>query len=89
MNDLFQLAPHYRLQWEPAQASHVLLFPEGMVELSDTAAAILEACREAVPLDRLIAAIEAQYEGVDVADDVREFLNEAVAERWVTVQRGG
>ena len=29
----------FRLQWEEAQQAYVLLYPEGMVELGDTAAA--------------------------------------------------
>ncbi|PPS58457.1 pyrroloquinoline quinone biosynthesis peptide chaperone PqqD [Pantoea sp. BRM17] len=29
----------YRLQWEAAQQSHVVLYPEGMAKLNETAAA--------------------------------------------------
>ena len=32
---------HFRLQWEEAQGCHVLLYPEGMVKLNDSAALIL------------------------------------------------
>ena len=35
-----RLRPGYRLQWEPAQQAHVLLYPEGMVKLNDSAGAI-------------------------------------------------
>ena len=35
------IAPGFRLQWEQAQEAHVLLFPEGMVRLSESAGAIL------------------------------------------------
>ena len=31
------IAPGFRLQWEEAQGAHVLLFPEGMVRLSESA----------------------------------------------------
>ena len=31
----------FRLQWEPAQNSHVLLYPEGMVKLNASAAEIV------------------------------------------------
>ncbi|WP_302789693.1 pyrroloquinoline quinone biosynthesis peptide chaperone PqqD, partial [Escherichia coli] len=30
----------YRLQWEQVQNSHVILYPEGMAKLNDSAAAI-------------------------------------------------
>ena len=39
------------LQWEPAQEAHVLLYPEGMVKLNGTAAAILTRCDGARTLD--------------------------------------
>ena len=38
------IAHGLRLQWEPAQEAHVLLYPEGMVKLNGSAAAILSRC---------------------------------------------
>ena len=32
--------PGYRFQYEPAQKGHVLLYPEGMIKLNDSAALI-------------------------------------------------
>ena len=34
----------FRLQWEPAQNAHVLLYPEGMVKLNGSAGEILKRC---------------------------------------------
>ena len=34
----------FRLQWEPAQNAHVLLYPEGMVKLNASAGEILKRC---------------------------------------------
>ena len=34
----FHVNPNYRLQFEEAQQCHVLLYPEGLVKLSDSAA---------------------------------------------------
>ena len=31
----------FRLQWEPVQNCHVLLYPEGMMKLNDSAGEIL------------------------------------------------
>ena len=38
------LAHGMRLQWEPAQDAHVLLYPEGMVKLNGSAGAIMSRC---------------------------------------------
>jgi pyrroloquinoline quinone biosynthesis protein D len=37
-----KLKPIFRLQWEPAQNAHVLLYPEGMVKLNQSAGEILK-----------------------------------------------
>ena len=34
----------FRLQWEPAQDAHVLLFPEGQVKLNGSAGEIMKRC---------------------------------------------
>ncbi len=34
----------FRLQWEPAQKAHVLLYPEGMVKLNGSAGEIMKRC---------------------------------------------
>ena len=43
----FHVNPNYRLQFEEAQQCHVLLYPEGLVKLSDTAVEILRRCEKA------------------------------------------
>jgi len=39
--DIFKIAAHHRFQWEEAQQSHVILFPEGMVKLNGSAGEVL------------------------------------------------
>ncbi|MFP1500257.1 pyrroloquinoline quinone biosynthesis peptide chaperone PqqD [Klebsiella pneumoniae] len=62
----------YRLQWEAAQESHVILYPEGMAKLNETAAAIIAMLNERFP----------EAGGVD--DDVIEFLKIACQQKWIT-----
>ncbi|WP_349571637.1 pyrroloquinoline quinone biosynthesis peptide chaperone PqqD [Azotobacter salinestris] len=84
LNDIPQLRRGFRLQWEPAQNCHVLLYPEGMVKLNDSAAAILGQ----VDGDRSIAAIVAVLrerfpEAEDIETDVLEFLEVARERSWI------
>lgn len=79
------LARGYRLQFEPTQQCHVLLYPEGMVELSETAAAILLHCQQSMPLEQVVEEVANCYEGSNVATDVRDFLKEAHARGWIAV----
>lgn len=80
----FVLNPRYRLQWEPAQNCHVLLYPEGLIQLSGSAAAILQRCAEPNTFTALVADLEQQFPDAEgLADDVREFLQDAQQEYWI------
>lgn len=78
-----RIAPGYRLQWEPAQSCHVLLYPEGMVQLNPSAAAVLELCDGSLDADGIVAALEAKYPGAELAADVRQFLEVADERGWL------
>ncbi|MGN6037381.1 pyrroloquinoline quinone biosynthesis peptide chaperone PqqD [Serratia marcescens] len=75
----------YRLQWEQVQNSHVILYPEGMAKLNDSAAAILQLVDGNTTLNGIIAQLNARFPGADgVADDVLEFFQRAYEQKWVT-----
>lgn len=82
----FQLNPQYRLQWEEAQQCHVLLYPEGLVRLSDTATAILQRCADpitATALVRQLCAAFAEAPAEVIEQDVREFVLDARQQGWL------
>lgn len=85
MNDVkIQLNSKFRLQWEEAQQCHVLLYPEGLIKLSDTATEIISRCQQATSLATLIATLSAQFpEAESLAQDVKEFINDAKAQEWI------
>jgi pyrroloquinoline quinone biosynthesis protein D len=83
------MARHFRLQWEEAQQAYVLLYPEGMVELNDTAAAVLTCCNGKASLAQIIADLQQQFPEDDIAADVREFLEEAYANGWIRITQPG
>lgn len=79
-----RLNPKFRLQWEAAQDCHVLLFPEGMIQLNESAGEILTRCQDETLVDSLISELEKQFpDADDLAADVLEFLEEANHEQWV------
>lgn len=84
----FSINPRYRLQWEEAQDCHVLLYPEGLVKLSPTAAEILSRCQQPVTEAQLIATLQQAYPEADtLAEDVREFLADARRQEWLVPNR--
>lgn len=74
-----------RLQWEPAQEAHVLLYPEGMVRLNGSAAAILTRCDGVRTVAQIVAQVEQDYAAGGLADEVLAFMALAVQQRWLTV----
>jgi pyrroloquinoline quinone biosynthesis protein D len=81
------LRPGYRLQWESAQNSHVLLYPEGMIRLNPPAAAILSRCDGQLSIGELIAALTAEYpDETGLAEDVHEFLDTARQHGWIELR---
>lgn len=79
------LTTGFRMQWEEVQQNHVLLYPEGMVQLSETAAIILERCLEGGSIAQVIKGLEHEFGEDDLSADVLEFLTAAQAEGWVNI----
>jgi pyrroloquinoline quinone biosynthesis protein D len=82
--DQFSINPQYRFQWEEAQECHVLLFPEGLVKLSGSAAEIMQRCQQPTTLVALVVELQQTFPGVEgLENDVREFLNDAREQEWI------
>ena len=80
------IAHGMRLQWEPAQEAHVLLYPEGMVKLNGSAGAILSRCDGERTLADIVADLERTYGASNLAADVNAFVTFALEKRWLEVQ---
>ena len=78
------LGRRFRLQWEPAQAAHVLLYPEGMIKLNASAAEILKHCDGAATVAAITADLERAFGASNLAADVAAFVDMAVAKHWLT-----
>jgi pyrroloquinoline quinone biosynthesis protein D len=76
----------FRLQWEPAQEAHVLLYPEGMVKLNNSAAAIMTRCDGVRTVADIVADIERTYAVTGLAGDVGAFVAMARDNRWLELR---
>lgn len=89
MSDLsIELCPRirrgFRLQWEPVQNCHVLLYPEGMIQLNESAAHILKLVDGQRSIAEIIAQLDAQFPDVQGLDeDVLSFMEVAYAKFWL------
>lgn len=80
------IAHGMRLQWEPAQEAHVLLYPEGMVKLNGSAGAILERCDGARTVAEIVADLERAFGTTNLTDDVTAFVAMALERRWLELR---
>ena len=75
------LARHARYRWDALRRQHQLVFPEGLLVLNETGAAIVRLC-DGRSTAELLAALEAQLAGLPpsreeenrVQEEVHEFL---------------
>jgi pyrroloquinoline quinone biosynthesis protein D len=75
-----------RLQWEPAQGAHVLLYPEGMVKLNQSAGEIMRRCDGERMITEIIADLERTFGVTGLSDDVTAFVSMALQKRWLEIR---
>ncbi len=80
-----RLVPMFRLQWEPAQDCHVLLYPEGMVKLSPSAGEILKRVDGTRTVAAIVEDLSSAFPGADLEADVIAFLQQAKTHGWLTL----
>lgn len=74
----------FRLQWEPAQDCHVLLYPEGMVKLNGSAGEIMKRCDGEKTVAAIVADLEQAFSASGLEPDVLAFVALAGKQRWLT-----
>lgn len=85
MTNYPKLNPLYRLQFEKAQNGYVLLYPEGMVKLSESASEVLSRVDGVTSAEDIVKALQQKFpDAADfIAADVNEFLADALAKNWI------
>ncbi len=73
----------FRLQWEPAQSCFVLLYPEGMVKLNQSAGEIMQRCDGRRDVAAIVADLESAFSAAGLEADVLAFLALAHRQRWL------
>jgi pyrroloquinoline quinone biosynthesis protein D len=85
-DDRPSLGKGFRLQWEPAQKAHVLLYPEGMVKLNGSAGEILKRCDGARTVGEIVSDLESTFATSGLEKDVTAFMSVALDKRWLEIR---
>ncbi len=75
----------FRLQYEQAQESWVLLYPEGMVKLNQSAAEIMQRCDGKKNIGHIVKELETAFETTVLVNDVTGFVSVAIEQNWLKV----
>ncbi|MGR8947378.1 MAG: pyrroloquinoline quinone biosynthesis peptide chaperone PqqD [Gammaproteobacteria bacterium] len=78
-----KLAPTFRFQWEEAQNCYVLLYPEGMVNLSGSAGEILKRCDGETTVEGILSDLQTAFPDADIEKDVYNFIGHAYDNGWL------
>jgi coenzyme PQQ biosynthesis protein PqqD len=67
-------APGARYRWDDVRQQHQVVFPEGVLVLNESAAAIVRLC-DGRSTEDVISALREQIDAVDLSSDVHELLD--------------
>ncbi|MDG3066543.1 pyrroloquinoline quinone biosynthesis peptide chaperone PqqD [Thauera mechernichensis] len=80
-----RVSKRFRLQWEEAQQAWVLLYPEGMVKLNQSAGEILRRCDGVRSVAEVVADLQQAFATAGLEADVVAFLELARKQQWIDV----
>ena len=83
-----RLAPGVRLAPDPVTGGHALLYPEGVMLLNETGAAVLARCGDrSAEVAAIAAELAAEYDAVRI-EEITDFLSRLAARRLVVLEDG-
>ena len=84
-DNIIEINPLYLLRWEEPQQAYVLLYPEGIVKINETGAAILKLCNGINTVAEVVSELNNKYT-TDVTDSINKFMEVAHAKGWIRIK---
>lgn len=82
--DIYTLAPHHRFQWEEAQSSYVILFPEGMVKLHGGAGEVIKRLDGKATVSDVVADLKVTFpDAENIEKDIIGMFELALSKAWI------
>lgn len=76
----------YRFQFEPAQNAYVLLYPEGMIKLNESASEIGQYIDGQTTIADIIQKVTAKFGDIpEIKQDIIEYMLVAQREHWINL----
>jgi pyrroloquinoline quinone biosynthesis protein D len=82
--DIYDIALHHRFQWEEAQNSYVILFPEGMVKLHGGAGEVIKRVNGKATVGDIVNELKAAFpDAENIEADIIGMFDMAVGKAWL------
>jgi pyrroloquinoline quinone biosynthesis protein D len=83
-SDIYALSHHHRFQWEEAQQSYVILFPEGMVKLHGGAGEVIKRVNGKATVGDIVAELKAAFpDAANIEADIIGMFDMAYGKAWI------
>jgi len=83
-SDIYALAFHHRFQWEEAQQSYVILFPEGMVKLHGGAGEVMKRLDGRATVGDIVTELKAAFpDAANIETDIIGMFEMAYGKAWI------
>jgi pyrroloquinoline quinone biosynthesis protein D len=83
-SDIYAIALHHRFQWEEAQKSYVILFPEGMVKLHGGAGEVIKRVDGKATVGDIVAELRAAFpDATNIEADIIGMFDMAYGKDWI------
>ncbi len=83
-DDVFAIAMHHRFQWEEAQNTYVILFPEGMVKLHGGAGEVMKRVNGQASVGDVVTELKAAFpDATTIEADVIGMFEMAFGKGWI------
>jgi pyrroloquinoline quinone biosynthesis protein D len=86
LNKKININSNFQFQWEEKQNCYVLLYPEGMVQLNQSAGEILALCTGENNIENINKILCEKFEVEDLTEDINSFLEEANNRKWISYE---
>lgn len=83
--NIVEIDPMYLFRWEEPQQAYVMLYPEGVIKINETGAAILKLCDGNNTVAEVVSELNDIYT-TDVTDSIYKFLEVAHAKGWIRIK---
>jgi pyrroloquinoline quinone biosynthesis protein D len=86
LSDRPEIDPLYLFRWEEKEQAYLLLYPEGIIKLNDSAGNILNLCTGERTFEEVILELKKLFGADDLDEDIYNFMEVAIGKGWIRVK---